>query len=183
MNASVFRVCAVLAAMTVGCRPAERTGAAASDSLAQSAAQYTQRFYVWYGQHHDRMDIAISQGAAFFSPELIGALRADQEASARSPDEVVGLDWDPFTASQDQCDPYKIGQTTRRGDTVLVAVKGMCADAAPGPDADVVAELRRSGASWVFVNFRYPDRSGNLLADLDTLRAERDRSSAQGKQH
>jgi hypothetical protein len=151
-------------------------GTLITDSLAHSAARFTQQFYVWYRQRNDRMDRAITEGAAFFSPELLAALRADEAASARS-QEVVGLDWDPFTASQDMCDPYTVGRTTRRGDTVLVAVKGMCRDMAPKPGPDVIAELRRAGASWVFVNFRYVSPVRNLLADLDTLRREREHNS------
>ncbi|MFI4971647.1 MAG: hypothetical protein ACHP7H_03110 [Hyphomicrobiales bacterium] len=151
-------------------------GTLSTDSVAHSAAQFTQQFYVWYRQRNDRMDRAIAEGGAFFSPGLLAALRADQAASARS-QEVVGLDWDPFTASQDMCDPYTVGRTTRRGDTVLVAVKGMCSDAAPKPGPDVIAELRRARTSWVFVNFRYLSPVRNLLADLDTLRREREHSS------
>lgn len=192
MRTAAASACCLLAA-ALGCRRAEpeklpafsvtslpgedtTLGTFSTDSVAHSAARFTQQFYAWYRQRNNRTDRAIAEGASFFSPDLLAALRADLAASARS-NEVVGLDWDPFTASQDMCDLYTVGRTTRRGDTVLVAVKGMCTDAALKPGPDVIAELRRAGSGWVFVNFRYVSPARSLLADLDTLRREREHSS------
>ena len=150
-------------------------GAPATDSLALAAAAFTQGFYDWYRSHNDRMDVAIGQGTRFLGSDLLDALRADLAANAASKDGPVGLDWDPFTASQEMCDPYRVRRTFRRGDTVLVEVtQNTCVQEAPGLAA-VVAEVMRAGTGWAFVNFRYPKPAHNLLADLDNLRAEREK--------
>ena len=39
----------------------------------------------------------LSTRVAALSPEIIRALREDLEASAKSPDDIVGLDGDPFS--------------------------------------------------------------------------------------
>ena len=157
---------------------------AAADSAAQSAAQFTQAFYDWYRRHADRFETAIRDKPAVFAPELLTAMRADIQAQARSPDYIVGLDWDPFLATQDPCEPYRVGQVTRRGDTILVAVKGMCTDMEPREGPDVIAEVGGSAAHWVFLNFRHVRDRGSLLQDLSDLRQAREsdsvRHSAQG---
>jgi len=168
--------------MQTGARGEDTTlGTVANDSLAGAAAQFTQTFYDWYHEHNDRFDRAIAERPSVFAPELLKALRDDLAASANSPNEIVGLDWDPFTASQDPCDPYKVDRTTHRGDTVLVAVKGTCTDMAPRPGPDVIAKLTRAGPTWVFVDFRHAGDAGTLLGDLANLRAGRDSATGRAR--
>jgi hypothetical protein len=186
--------CALLAVTTLGCHkpsraPVNRAGASAdtsleavtTDSLAQSAAHFTQAFYDWYAQHNDQLELAVAERPEVFAPALLTALQTDIEAQAKHPGELVGLDWDPFTASQDPCDPYQVEHVTRRGDTILVALKGRCTDAAPRSGPDVVAEVLRSPAGWVFANLRDPRHPGDLLADLANLREARRSDSAHGR--
>ena len=151
--------------------------ARASDSVTEAARHFTQAFYDWYGQHDNRLETAVASQAGLFAPELLEALSIDLQAQADNPGEIVGLDWDPFTASQDPCNPYRVDSVTRRGDTALVAVRGMCTDAAPRATPDAIAEVSRSASGWIFVNFRYPDRPETLLDDLATLRAARQADS------
>ena len=169
--------------MQTGARGEDATlGTVANDSLARAAAQFTQAFYDWYHEHDDRFDRAIAERPSAFAPELLKALRDDLAASAKSPSEIVGLDWDPFTASQDPCDPYEVDRTTRRGDTVLVAVKRACAAAALHPGPDIIAKLTHAGPTWVFVDFRHAGDTGTLLRDLATLRAGRDSATGRARQ-
>jgi hypothetical protein len=153
-------------------------GVAATDSEARSAAEFTQAFYAWYSQRGNRFETAIRQRTAVFSPQLLEAMRADFQAQEKSPDDIAGLDWDPFLGTQDPCEPYRVGQTSRRSDTILVAVKGMCADAEPLPGPDVFAEVGRSGGQWVFLDFRHGRDRGSLLSDLASLRLARDSAAA-----
>lgn len=155
--------------------PDSAAAVSGDDSSAASAARFAQAFYDWYRRHDDRLEAAVSQRPEVFSAELLAALRRDIGAQAKSPDDVVGLDWDPFTGSQDPCDPYRVDRVTRRGDTVLVAMRGTCKDAAPRQTPDAIAALRQAPAGWQFVDVLHGDGSGTLLRDLAELRAERDR--------
>jgi hypothetical protein len=148
-------------------------GAPAADSTAHMAARFAQRFYDWYARQGERFDVAVRDSPAFFALQLLRDIRADVEASARSPGEIVGLDWDPFLGTQDPCNPYRVGETTRRGDTVLVPVKGMCTDRNPTPGPDVIAELRFENGRWTFVDFRHVGDAGSLVHDLAKLREAR----------
>jgi len=155
-------------------------GAPAPDSAAQSAARFVQAFYEWYKRTGDRYEVAVRDSSGFFDAVLLGAMRLDLAAQAGSPDAVSGLDWDPFLAAQDPCDPYQVTGTTRRGDTILVAVNGMCTDRQPQSRPDVVAEVRRVGSRWVFVDFRHVEDRGSLLQDLKALRETRGADTAHG---
>ena len=148
-------------------------GAPAPDSSAQSAAHFVQAFYEWYKRTGDRYEVAVRDSAGFFDPVLLSAMRLDLVAQAGSPGAVSGLDWDPVLATQDPCDPYQVSGTTRRGDTILVAVNGMCADRPPQVQPDVIAEVRRVGRRWVFVDFRHAEDLGSLRQDLKALREGR----------
>ncbi len=149
-------------------------GVPASDSASRSAARFAQEFYDWYAHQGENAAAALRDRPALFAPVLLAALRGDVAASAKNPDEVVGLDWDPFLNTQDPCNPYRVGQVTRRGDTILVAVKGQCPDTAPHAGPDVIAELGQVSGGWAFLDFRHAADRGSLLQDLATLRQGRD---------
>ena len=129
-------------------------GTPVDDSLAQSAVRFTQSFYDWYRTIDDADQVAVQRRPEYFGPELLSALRNDYEAQHRSPGEIVGIDWDPFTASQDPCDPYEAGRTTRHGDTDIVSVSHQGCGGAKKGRPDLYAELRRYDGQWRFVDFR-----------------------------
>ena len=149
-------------------------GVPANDSIARTAGQFTQAFYDWYAGVGERSDVAVRARPSGFAPQLLEALRLDFAAQSKNPDEIVGLDWDPFLDTQDPCNPYRVGQITRRGDTILVAVKGLCTDAAPHAGPDVIAEVGQAKGRWVFLDFRHVGDRGSLLQDLAALRQGRD---------
>jgi len=151
-------------------------GAPAADTAAASATRFAQAFYDWYRARGDEFEGAVRDSPAAFEPSLLQAIKADLEAQARSPDEVVGLDWDPILNTQDPCDPYRVQGTTRRGDTVLVSVQGTCADREPQVGPDVIAEIGRDGGRWVFLDFRHGGDAGSLRQDL--LRLQEGRAGA-----
>ena len=145
-------------------------GTPSPQPTADSAIRFTQAFYDWYAKAGTPFAATVRDSGSLFDPELLAALRADAAASAANQQEVVGLDWDPFVASQDPCPAYQAGAVRSLGSHVLVTVYGNCGT--PGAPA-VIAELERSGASWRFANFRHAGDTGSVLSDLDALRRER----------
>jgi hypothetical protein len=64
-----------------------------------SAKRLVQGFYDWYvprALKGDAVGLALSSKASAFAPRLSKALKEDQAATAQSPGEIVGLDFDPF---------------------------------------------------------------------------------------
>lgn len=146
----------------------------ATDSVAQAGAAFTQGFYDWYAHHQDRLETAVADRPEVFEPALLAALRADLAASARSPGEVTGLDWDPFLGGQDRCDPYRVDIVTRRADTLFVAVRGWCSSAGSRSEPDAIPELLQRRGRWMFVDVRHGADEGTLRQDLARLAAARD---------
>ncbi len=152
--------------------------------LSNSARDFTQEFYSWYvrtaqSEHAaPAWDFVLKHRSSSFSPELRLALKEDSAAQDKSPGELVGLDFDPFLASQDPEDHYEVGKVTRKGDSYWVEVYGVRSGKRMEPAA-VLAELVRKNGHWLFVNFHYPGPNGSdLLSLLKRLREER-RKSAQ----
>ncbi len=181
MRSPRFYVLPLLALAAVACHRPEQP-ADKNDPTVKSATVFTQTFYDWYRLHDDRLETALAQRPELFGATLLTALRTDIEAQAKNPQEIVGIDWDPFTNSQDPCDPYQVASASRRGDTVLVAMRGMCTDAAPRPGPDVIARLQHRDSSWVFVDFTSPSDSLSLLGHLTLLQKDRKDAAARHRQ-
>jgi len=160
------------AAETVAAKPSEDTtlGVPAPDSAAQLAARFVQGFYDWYQRAGERYDVAVQDSPAFFAPALLSAMRTGGATRAGKAAVMTGLDRDPFLATRDPCDPYQVTGTSRRGDTILVAVNGMCSDRPLQVQPDVIAEVRLVAGRWAFVDFRHVDDAGSLVQDLARLR-------------
>ena len=191
MRAPRMLTCLLLCLALVACQGqqrgnAEATGAGRArdgsislptgDSLEQSAVRFTQSFYDWYRGVDDEYEVAVMRRPELFAPELLSALQADMGAQHRCPGEICGLDFDPFTNSQDPCDPYSAGRTLRHGDTVIVAVSHLgCQGSTARPRPDVLVKLRRSQGSWQFVDLRFAGDSGGfgLLDNLALLARDR----------
>ena len=145
---------------------------------ADSAKKFVQDFYTWYLQEEktDRnisLDaFAIKTKPLWFSQEIIEGLDEDEAAAAKSPDEIVGLDFDPFLNAQDVCEPYRPGKVTAAGSTYQVEIFGTC----PEPHSkqpDVIAVVEKRNGAWVFVDFIYPS-NGDLFSVLQELKKERE---------
>src|SRR5689334_22148325 len=78
-------------------QPAQSAARATQDSVRRAV----QAFYDWYTPRASEAGAgpswmrALRERRTSFAPALVTALRRDSAASARSPDEVVGLDGDP----------------------------------------------------------------------------------------
>ncbi|MGV3720944.1 MAG: hypothetical protein ACO1SX_08535 [Actinomycetota bacterium] len=141
-----------------------------------------QQFYDWYLPRLMRevrtpaMTQALNARPHNFSAELRRRLAEDSAAAARSPDEIVGLDFDPFVNSQDPAPRYVARKTYRAGKGLWVEVHGVT-DGRVNEDPDVMPELVLIGGRWAFVNFHYPAAGdqprSNLLQVLKELRDSR----------
>ena len=81
----------------------------------------------------------------------------------------MGIDWDPFLATQDPCESFEIQKVTADANGGSVEVRTSCyyVDSLP----DVVAQVVRRGEGWVFANFAYPREKTDLLKILSEMHA------------
>jgi hypothetical protein len=144
---------------------------------ADSARRAVDEFYSWYvpvqKQTGNAFMRAIHERPTLFSAELAAALRADSTASAQSPNEVVGIDGDPFLNAQDPCERYSSDGVAEAGGRYLVQVAGSGGCLAH-TTADITVEVTPTNGKLVFTNFIYSSRDKDnlisLLAYLDSTR-------------
>jgi len=166
--------------------PGLRAQTPAPQIRTKSCHDFVQGFYDWYvhetfrtlkdGEGADAYGQVLKNRGAAFSPGLLRALREDQEAQAKVSGEIVGLDFDPFLASQDPSKHFVVGKITFKGNQCFADVHGT----SYGTNGEhVLPELTRKNGRWVFVNFHYPDFSPdeNLIDLLKMLKADREKSS------
>ena len=154
----------------------------AGDAVAQvpariddaSCRRFAQAFYDWYAPITQKKlnvpasDVALREKADAFTAELLRALKLDSEAQARTKDDIVGLDFDPFVGGQDPASRYEVRRATVLDGRCSVEVA-----ATKSKDSPVVAELVSDKGRWRFANFRYPDLKTDLAAVLTQLAEER----------
>jgi len=108
----------------------------------------------------------------FLDPALARALKADADAQANSPNDIVGLDFDPFLSAQDPWHKYEAGKASKIGTGYAVRVHGVVKGrrrAAPS----LVVDVRPAGDHWVIKDFHYPD-GDDLAGDLRQTAKDRD---------
>ena len=141
----------------------------------RSCRTFVQGFYTWYVPKHGVEDVLKYRRSAL-SPELYTALKEDLAASAKNPDEVEGLDFDPFLNAQDTAERYVIGKVTAKGATFWVDIYGIWSGK-KSDKPDVVAEVACKEGKCLFVNFHYgkteSPENENLLSVLKALKKER----------
>jgi len=170
-------------------QPRQQVQTSAETEQAQSCKKFVQDFYDWY---FDRLNSQIAkktEGPSTYdvlrlkpqviTPRLRTMLEEDVKAQSKSPDEVVGLDLDPFINAQDWEGKYWTGNVTLNGENCRVAVWGTDS----GAKYEIVdPELKLENGQWVFVNFHYPGsetpRDENLIALLTGLRDDRNHAKA-----
>lgn len=152
----------------------------------QSCKDFVQGFYNWYLGRSAVNAKSQTAGPAWddvvrlrpqaFTPELLTLLKADLAASEANHDDIVGLDWDPFLATQDPSTNFVVASAVVNNGRCNAVVNGI----AHGKKREtVMPELSPSGAAWVFVNFHYKiDKTQspadeNLIATLKLLADER----------
>jgi hypothetical protein len=158
-----------LAFSCAGHRPASDT---------DSVRNFVQNFYDWYvpfalDLHSDRpSELVVRKRPSDFSPTLIRELKEDSDAQSRVPDEIVGLDFDPFLAAQDPCERYEVVSVRKDKQSFFVSVRGTGGCESHG-ELDIDAEVVANNSNWLFTNFHYPRLGGDLVTTLKNLRDER----------
>ncbi len=145
-----------------------------------SCKSFVQSFYDWYvkagskDSAHSTLEIAIKKRPNDFSPLLRTKLKADIDASAKSTDGIVGLDFDPILASQIDPEPYHVGKVTQNGAVYRAEVYSRLGGKL-SKSPHVYPELQEVSGHWQFVNFHYKDngKDDNLLSILKSLANDR----------
>lgn len=147
-----------------------------------SCQSFVQGFYNWYVdkcknpvvKSSSPLEIALKTRSEVFSPDLCKQLKEDVGASAKSPGEIVGLDFDPILNSQSQAERCTADKVMSKGKSWLVDVYGY-SGGKKGSAPDVQPELIETNGKWQFINFHYKidNKNDDLLHILKTLRAER----------
>jgi hypothetical protein len=156
--------------------PWAATGQTSGATIPESAREFVQGFYEWYGPialREDSVpasDVALKEKHSAFSPELARLLQEDSDAQARC-SEIVGIDFDPFLFSQDPAERYEVGAIHQRGRFFRADVYGIQAGNR-NRSPDVVAEFAQNGDRWTFVNFYYTNPNADLLSILKSPRAK-----------
>lgn len=144
----------------------------------ESAQHFVQRFYDWYLPYARDPNpgggwgVVLRDTTFAYDTGLLAALKMDHHAQARA-DDIVGLDFDPFLASQDPCERYEARGEEKHGDRFEVSVYAVC-DGRNSDTAAVVAEVAEHGGQWAFVNFRYPRGQEDLVQVLRNFRKNRE---------
>ena len=156
---------------------------------AKECGQFVQKFYNWYvarekaltkaNNHKDVMEVAMKEKRSAFSPELIKALQEDVAAARKNPREIVGLDFDPILASQEEPERYEVGEVRAKGDHYLVDLFGYL-EGKKDPKPTVVAELVSKNGQWIFTNFHYEGDTSNLVDVLKQLKKDREKYKKSG---
>jgi len=151
------------------------------DKSAESCRGFVQGFYNWYlpVAHRDyklpAWVIGLRSKGDDFDAKLVRELEADAAAQSKVTSAIVGIDFDPFLASQDSGPRYVAGKAALRGDTCTVPVDLV----GPGGSREksVLAEATFRDGRWLFVNFHYVgptlSKHEDLLTILARLRGER----------
>ncbi len=154
-----------------------------TQDVKESCHDCVQGFYSWYVPHIRKSEFSFERALEIkkdsFSPELFALLKKDGEASAKSPDEIVGLDFDPFLNAQDIADRYVVGDVMSNGKSYLVDVYAVWKEQ-KDTQPSVVPELICTDGKWRFINFYYskPDKPSkpdddNLIGVLKSLQEKR----------
>jgi Protein of unknown function (DUF3828) len=166
LPASLFLLLRASAALVIA-TGAQGCGAPARASSVDGAAAVVDSLYRDHFAHEQNWDGTYQRQRARFAPQLAALVDADTRAAAANADEIVGLDFDPLTWSQDTMTGYQVAPATREGEYAIVPVTVR-------QDTSRVSlrvRLARSNVGWRVANIHYPER--DLAAILRQLAADR----------
>ena len=152
--------------------------AAQSNKESEHVRNFVQGFYDWYlhatqGVHRETPSYtAMRSRSKDFAAKLRSALLKDEAAQRKQPDEVVGLDFDPYLNSQDPYKNYKVTSVKQKDQRFWVEVEGVDAGKLK-PENSIVAIVEKAHGKYRFANFSYPNQHSDLLTVLRQLEKER----------
>jgi len=155
--------------------------AAAVDNK-ESVRAFTQKFYDGYVAQYNKPlasdtsscncgDIkTLKEKPSDFDPKLLKAIVDDSNAQAKVAGDIVGLDFDPFLASQDNGFGYQAGNVKQIGDKFWVEmhigeINKPKSEILSG-EVHVIVEVAKNNGYWVFTNFIYPAEGKTPQTDL-----------------
>lgn len=184
----LFKTLILLTLLLLPALPLLSQGPAAAPLMKQ-CADFVQQFYDGYTAKEKALmknpgvesllETTLKEKKSSFAPNLIQALTEDLEASKKVPDEIVGLDFDPFLNAQDVGERYLVGKVTPKGDRYWVEVFGIWGGK-KNTKPDVLPELAFKDGQWIFTNFHYGKANTpvneNLLSVLQQLKKDRQKA-------
>jgi hypothetical protein len=172
INTSIVLSCLILVVLP------QRMSYADDSSLEndREVKQFVQNFYDWYvplsrGTYEQTFIQAVVKRRTQFTLELAEALTVDDAAQAKDKNEIIGLDFEPFTSSQDPCEKYVAGSVRKKVNWYRVDIFSIC-DGKRSEKPELVAEVARVNDRLVFANFRY-ENGADLIGILHSLANER----------
>jgi hypothetical protein len=128
---------------------------------AGSAAAVVVALYRDHFAHEQNWTNTFERNKKLFAPALLELFDENDRLQAANPDEVVGLDFDPLTSSQELADSFRLGGTTHEGQEAVVTV----AVAIGGESRNIRIRLVPAEASsWLVSNIIYDE--GDLASIL-----------------
>jgi hypothetical protein len=176
-----FCLCVLLSSLAIGQQRSQQ-------EVIKSCREFVETFYAWYvakALSHGPVpasDLALKHRPYVFSSKLFQQLSEDSDAEKKAPGDLVGLDFDPFLATQDfPAERYVAERITMKDGRYWVEVHGV-RNGKESELPDVTPELIVRNGRWIFVNFHYqdPSRPGwswDLLRELKDLRRSREQGS------
>lgn len=128
--------------------------------------------YKGHFSRSQRWDLTLKRERARFTASLLRMLDEDMAAQAATPNEVVGLDYDPLTNSQEAMDSYKVGAARLEEGKALVPVELHIGQFR----STLTIHLASVDGRWRVSNIQ--DEEGDLVTTLKALKAERERARA-----
>jgi hypothetical protein len=157
---------------------------AAADASPQ-VRKFVKDFYAWYLPKVERDTDPLTLIGLFkahgnpIDDLLLAKLARDYEAQSRSPDDVVGIDYDPFLGGQDTCQGYTPERIRHDGKGLYRVVIFSRCWKTYSEDLTLLIYQKKSG-EYKIRNVLYPE-GGNLLLGLDDLQKEREKEARESK--
>ncbi len=139
----------------------------ASPASPAGPADVVRDVYTRHFAHHQRWDLTAKQARSRFAPDLLALLDADDRAATATPDEIVGLDFDPLTNAQEEAGAWSAGAARVTGASAWVPVELRSGT----QTMRITVRLVARGQQWQIADLDYGETT--LVKTLERLAAER----------
>ncbi|HST20434.1 MAG TPA: hypothetical protein VLR90_04925 [Blastocatellia bacterium] len=160
---SIFLATAVLIASLPLTSFGQKTGGPISE-----AASTVKAFYAFHFQHNfDFSERGLRLKRKWLDESLYKLLLEDRKKAAAAKDEVVGLDGDPFTNSQEPPNSFQVGESKQDDKSASVTVKFFWKDKGKVVDQRKVdVKLAKVANAWKITNIISGDSEDDDLVKL-----------------